>query len=693
MSILYEFPNYTSEQLEEAKKSMRKSQAYRLASEYYSILNYNKEFNNHRIDIETRDKYQKEVEQRTSSELEERDGYRKCLGSELLPSTDVEFEKKLKKALIIVDDDFRNGNGDIDFMARFASILPKPFLNMVFVLSINNHNDEMLSAISRNELENILEFDNMLLKEYPDLRLKAINSGVVYPSILLDYAMVEINGGLTTDFTHAADIYTLLNSEQRADNGLFMKIKMDCFDNVQVHCQDIAQYQRNKQIFFEKVLKIKRGKESNLSEMIGNVPKCQLEKSPVLCPMDYAVERFLDFFLLPEVYNGDGEYRNSNDKLEEWADRIVEIDIEERRVSLEKYFQFHKEQPINRTAKEAAALKYANDIVRRKIADVKTAKKYIEMHKKDGDFGYIDPNETTMQMIMEEYGNAPEIKELLFADCYKLNHLWDVIPYDSIPDDYTIYEKMMAGTQILATDFSRIDEIPDDIRARIFDSKDCITRILFPGLQYQSEFGSAAGKLELGYYSRGIKPERLLIQVLGKMSSRLKEAGYIDEIRKMYDMYNVSHISFFKCGIDWVTLQSVLTLNELKSKPKSLAEVFGLTPIDDNLSEFIVEDEEEKSVPDSDYYSTYDLNESHKAKELLTIPQSIQIIKAYYKANKYLIGDIKSKGLSNYEDKDYIRQEAIDGSRLLAQETRLVGRGEFVRMALLILIICYSKAD
>ena len=60
-------------------------------------------------------------------------------------------------------------------------------------------------------------------------------------------------------------------------------------------------------------------------------------------------------------------------------------------------------------------------------------------------------------------------KELLFADMVGLNHLWDVIPYNMIPEEYTTYEKMIAGTQILATDFSRINEIPEDIRKRIFD--------------------------------------------------------------------------------------------------------------------------------------------------------------------------------------------------------------------------------
>ena len=683
MSILYEIPNYTPEKLVEAKQSMTRSEAYSLVSKYYILLNYKKELENNRISFQRYSECIKEIELRTSSEFDERDGYKKHLGTELLPTSDIKYEEKLKKAFYIVDDDFRNGQGNIDFMARFASVLPKPFLNMVFVMAIHNQNESMIDAIQSNGTEAFLEFDELLKKEYPQFRLKAIHSGTVYASTLLDYAFAEINNMETFDFTRAADIYSLLDDEQRADYNLFMKIKKDCYDGIQLMCPDISQYQRNKEIFLEKVLKSNRYENTDLSEFIANAPKYYLEKSAILCPMQFAVDKFLNFFLLPEKYSGADFYRDASDEAESWADTIVDIDIEERCVAAEKRYQYQKEQPINRTAKEEAVLRYANDIVRRKIVDVESAKKYINRHKRNGESDVIAPNPVTMQMIMNEYGNDSEIKELLFADMVGLNHLWDVIPYNIIPKEYTTYEKMIAGTQILATDFSRINEIPEDIRKRIFDSKDCITRILFPGAKSYSRYEGVVGLMRLGQYSRDINPTLLLTQVLGKTSSRLKKEGYIQDVAAMYKEYIQFHSKPYDEKLDWVTMKHILDLNEVPIISRPL---FGLSEVEkiDTAREFELENSINE-VGDASYaskaYSIYSPNELAKAKKMLTIPESIQIIEEYYRDNKNQIIDLKSKKIIDNTSDSYLSQQAIDYSRLLGQEVSMIGRGELLRLA------------
>ena len=288
-----------------------------------------------------------------------------------------------------------------------------------------------------------------------------------------------------------------------------------------------------------------------------------------------------------------------------------------------------------------------------------------------------------MQMIMKEYGNDSEIKELLFADMVGLNHLWDVIPYNMIPEEYTTYEKMIAGTQILATDFSRINEIPEDIRKRIFDSKDCITRILFPGAKSYSRYEGIVGLMRLGQYSRDINPTLLLTQVLGKTSSRLKKEGYIQDVAAMYKKYIQFHSKTYDEKLDWVTMKYILDLNEVPTIPRPL---FGLSEVKqiDTAQEFESENSINE-VGDASYaskaYSIYSPNELSKAKEMLTIPESIQIIEEYYRDNKNQIIDLKSKKIIDNTSDSYLSQQAIDYSRLLAQEVSLIGRGELLRLA------------
>ena len=677
MSILYELPNYTSEQLENAKKLMTRSEAYSLVTRYYIVLNYKKEAEKGRISNQQYVEYQNAIKTRTSSELEERQGYKKNLGAELLPTTDSEYENKLRQALFIVDDDFRNGKGNTDFMARFASVLPKPFLNMVFILAINNQNEDMINAIQSNGTEAFLEFDELLKKEYPQLRLKAINSGVVYPSTLLDYAEADINNG-EGDFTRAADIFALLEGKLRANYDLFLKLKHGCFDLAQERCTDIAQYQNNKKIFFEKVLKLKPGLKPNLSEIMGNMPKEQLENSSYQCPMEYATTKFSDLLLFPES----SEPINLEKNLKQWANTIIDIDIDERWKAVEKKFRTQKEQPIKRSTMELGVIDYANRLIREDITDVEKAKAYLRRHKR-GDINIVAPNPMTMKMIMEKFGNSPQIKELLFDDVVGLNHLWDAIPFDSIPKEYTIYEKMIAGSQILANDIFRINEIPEDVRKKIFDSKDCITRILFPGLNDYAEFKGIVGKLQLGFYSRGINPNILLTRVLGMMSSRLKAEGYLQEIKEMYKDYRQFGSNPYTEKLDWDTINYLIDLNEVPVIPRPLFKPYGLEEIDTTI-----ELESNDSINevgavnyDSKVYSPYSPKESAQAKEMLTIPESIQILQSYYEMNKYLITAERSKKIYDFESDEYLAHQAIDKSRLLAQEISLLGRGELLRLA------------
>ena len=95
----------------------------------------------------------------------------------------------------------------------------------------------------------------------------------------------------------------------------------------------------------------------------------------------------------------------------------------------------------------------------------------------------------------------------------------------------------MAGTQILSIDINRDDEIPKEIRDRIFSSKDCVIRILFPGLEYKYKNYEVFRNSYIGRYDKNVSGTALLVGILRRLSPKLKNKEFTDELDILINMY------------------------------------------------------------------------------------------------------------------------------------------------------------
>ena len=196
----------------------------------------------------------------------------------MVPTADIEFEQKLRQALIIVDNEFRTGKGKGMFIRNFADDLPKPFIEMIFVLAIENQNTLMLEAIKKNNFDLFTTLDEQLKDSNPEFRQKAISQGTLYASSLLEAIFCKINSQHQDNgFEEAADLFSTLSADQKRDYFLYLMLH-DCFEVSQNNCSNIDTYINNKKIFIEKALGLHRGMPDG-NTIIGSMPADLLASS------------------------------------------------------------------------------------------------------------------------------------------------------------------------------------------------------------------------------------------------------------------------------------------------------------------------------------------------------------------------------------------------------------------------------
>ena len=676
MESFYAKENYSLAELEEAKQSISIDKAYEMVTDYYQILNCAEDFRKGRIDSYQLEDYMEDIFYRAPDELTERPGYGKNLGTELLPSSDIEYEKELRKAFILVDNDFRQGGGRCDFIERFASVLPYPFVAMSFIFAIYGKNIDMIDAIKNNDIDLFIRLDNQLEEVFPDLRKKIIRTGTFYSGIVLDNFFSEINLTHRDDrFEQVADFYQELTTKQRAEENLFAKV-LDCFDLSQNHCRTIDMYLQNKKLFLNKVLGVMPGKPVNPNKIIGSVPAdLLLISSTKACPFDYACDRLLDLVLASmkgDVIDTKGEHAR---ELLEFASLIINIDIDERKECEKIESVYGKKQEIKRPRVAPMVMEYANTILRESIDSLEKAIEYIQIHYNDNG-GYLAPDSLTMQKILKEYGNNPQIKNFLFKNSPRINRLWKDISFDMIPEEYTTYEKMKAGSLIISNNVKNVDTIPEDIKNRIFDSEDCITNILFPGLGFNKSLQSNIEFVEIGSNDDNKNANALLIAVLRRISPRLKNSSFLREVLDLYLEY-FRHKYDASRFVDFKMAAETCFCNSASYFPATTLDFFGIKPVHedshielDNSSEFV-------QTPKHNYSQT----ELEEAKETLTLREAIRILEQYYKINWTDILKQKKASISFVQKEEPFPREE---QKLLGLELPLIARGDLLKKAAIV---------
>lgn len=552
---MYEFyakENYMPEELKEAKESMSLDEAYNILTEYY------RDVSNTYSSIREQEKmplalYEvprirqalSEKTKRYSSELREKDGFDKYLGMQLIPTEDVEYGKKLRKACILVDNEYRNGGGEEYFITLFGEYLPQSFIGMVFLNAIQERDEEMLQAIKRCDMGLFNYLDTLLGEVQPETRLQALHQeDGFYASVLISSVTDEIVASKDVEkYKEALDFYESLPQAIRESHAVNQAIQF-CLYQARFNCNDINIYMDVKKALFNRVYNISRENGEQLDKTLESILEQvgYSKEFAELCPFDLVADRFMDLLFLSTDKNGktSSEY---SELMNRYAELLLQIDIDEQNkcksISIDSHGEINQE--VKRTATQSTLLKYqVHDMIRDNIDSVQKAVSYMKMFNFPG-YRYSAPDKEIMQIILSRYGNVPEIKEILFEGCSGTNLLWDVIPFDSLPEEYSTYEKMMAGTQILSIDINRDDEIPKEIRDRIFSSKDCIIRILFPGLEYKYENYEVFRNSYIGRYDKNVSGNALLVGILRRLSPKLKNKEFTDELDALINMYLASN--------------------------------------------------------------------------------------------------------------------------------------------------------
>ena len=600
----------------------------------------------------------------------------------------------MRTASIIVEHDLRGNNWSplgYEFVDRFASVLPRDLIDYIFLKAIHLNKTEIISRIAHNDIDLFVDLDNKLQVENSDLRMKAIHTELTYANILLGNKLSDIVGKKSSDFGDAVQVFDLLNSEQRSSILLFEQL-CKCFDQAQNNCKSIEEYRRNKDIFFRDVLKIQNGYITNPSYILGGQTPYVWSLVTKYCPMEYAINNFLDIVTRKdEIINefpNDGAVNYSR-MLKSVAIQILKVDIDERIKDRELSGRFSKKSESSKGKLEihyprkTRNLEYVSQIIKESINSPSEAKAYIDMFAvTTSGSGYETPDALIMQKIVEEYGNEPSIKEVLLKNCIQINRLWEAIPYSSVPDEYTEYEKLNAATQILICDIDRIDEIPEDIKKKIFSSKDLITRILFPGYTYAQTHETAMNETTIAYTERGIKNGYLLTKVLMNTPRSLIDAGFLEDIRKLYDFYTRYRV-LVDNSIDISEINKLLDVYSYKPHPVPLSILLGI--VDPNQIDFATEgiagdENEDKMASQEKKSSFYSLEELEEAKKLLTFDEAIKILSDYYFANRNKISDYISQKTSN-ETEENVESKLGMSERTLGREVPTLGMGDYLRRA------------
>ena len=692
--------SYTPEELKKAKKEMTLQEAYAVVTSHYITLNYKKELIGGRLPPDLAMVHAHILKLLDIRNLETEMGYGTNLGGELAynnPKT----SRNLRTASIIVENDLLDGKWSpysYEFVERFASVLPRTLINYIVIRAIHHNNTGMINRIANNDIDLFMDIDGRLQKVFPELRTKAIHTGFSYANALLNNALIEIVGKKSSDFKQAAKVFDLLNSGQQSSLSLSDQL-IKCFEQAQDNCRSIDEYRRNKELFFSEILKIENGFITNPLLVVGGQSVLVWTLVAKLCPMEYAMESFLDILARKDEFlnEASGKEKDYYSKvLKNAATLVLSVDADERIKAKSISSRFPKKSTTRkkefgeRYPKNTRNLEYINTIVRDGIDSAEAAKDYIGLFSiNTSNDGYEVPDSSTMQKILKEYGNDSSIKRILLKNCKNINRLWDAIPYSSVPEEYTEYEKMAAAAQILTCNIDRIDEIPEDIRKKMFNSKDFITRILFPGFSYAARHEIAMNDTTISYADRGIKNGYLLIKVLMNTSKSLIDEGFLEEIRELYNYYTRYRV-LKDNSINMNDINYQIDIYSFQPRPMPLASVLGIGDLSqiDLSTEFNVDDDIDEINPSQAKKSPlYSLEELEEAKKALTFDEALEILGDYYFANRSQISDYHSKQSKESNETTSIEPEEQNKSklgiaeRILGTEVTTLGMGDYLRRA------------